>query len=160
MSTRDLQIQDALRPIEYVTERVVGFTGTSKGMRVNQKFALRDLIVRIKPTTVHHGMCEGADTEFHDMVRENFKWVLIEGHPPEDKKKFVHRVVDRLWEPKPYLVRNHEIVDNVGELIVVPRYEHTEIRSGTWATYRYAEGFNMHIYIIWPSGRLQEVNNG
>ena len=64
-------------------------------------------------------------------------------HPPVDSRYRAHcaQMGGKFTElsPKPYLKRNHDIVDACDALIVLPKDpEKKELRSGTWATYRYA----------------------
>lgn len=55
------------------------------------------------------------------------------------------------WEPK----RNHDIVDATEWLIATPK-KFEEIRSGTWATVRYAKKVKKPVTIIWPDGSIEE----
>lgn len=60
-------------------------------------------------------------------------------------------------EPAPYIVRDHAIVDEVQFLIGCPRKDIEELRSGTWATIRYArkQRRNLNcIILIYPDGGI------
>lgn len=59
------------------------------------------------------------------------------------------------YEPKEYIKRDKDIVDTSDILIATPRFMYEELRSGTWATVRYAEKKNKPIVIIWPNGDVE-----
>jgi hypothetical protein len=61
-------------------------------------------------------------------------------------------------DPKPYLVRNHDMVDQSEFLIGTPGEEQEVLRSGTWATIRYARKLKRPILIILPKGKLVAEN--
>jgi hypothetical protein len=116
----------------------VGFTGTSEGMSESQRNQLREWLSTHAPITeFHHGDCVGADHEAHQIAIAYDIDIYI--HPPENASKrawcggAVH-----IYPTKPYLARNHDIVDLTDVLIVAPKTDTEELRSGTWATYRYA----------------------
>jgi len=58
--------------------------------------------------------------------------------------------------PKPYLERNHNIVDESELLIACPKSKEEELRSGTWATVRYARKKGVRIILIYPDGSVSE----
>jgi len=63
----------------------------------------------------------------------------------------VHDVeCDEVWPAKPYLERNHDIVDATDYLIFAPKTRHEQLRSGTWATYRYAKLMRKNILMLHP----------
>lgn len=138
----------------------VGFTGTQLGMTDAQKARVDQLFAEFEYGAVefHHGDCVGADEEAHDLA-ENHSFDL-EIHPPDDdsKRAFCHAPV--IHEPKPYLVRNRDIVDSTEVLLACPNGEE-RLRSGTWATVRYArtkiyDGLSpQFIYVITPSGEIR-----
>lgn len=72
-------------------------------------------------------------------------------HPPINSSK-------RAWKngilkkEKEYLDRNHDIVDCSDILITCPKEDVEQLRSGTWATIRYAKKSNKKTIIIYPSG--------
>ena len=72
-------------------------------------------------------------------------------HPPniKDKRAFCNDYRFSFPE-KPYLERNHDIVDNSDVLIATPKESVEQIRSGTWATIRYAKKLNKPIMIMEP----------
>lgn len=56
---------------------------------------------------------------------------------------------------KEYLDRNHDIVDEVDMLIATPKEYDEQLRSGTWATVRYAEKKDKTIIFIYPDGTMK-----
>lgn len=128
----------------------LGFTGTQAGMSDRQKDLLRRRLLiygQIYRATagnadrrlvLHHGDCIGADVDADAVAREA-GWE-VEIHPPDDdsKRAFCAQAGDTVRQPLPYLERNHDIVDVTLRLIAAPRQAREEIRSGTWATVRYA----------------------
>jgi hypothetical protein len=140
-----------------------GFTGTRHGMTIDQHRVLVVIMLScyIQIETLneefkwHQGMCVGADKQSSDLARIfGFK---IKGHPPNNNK-FVapFHNLDEVAPPKDYLDRNHDIVNESDHLIAMP-YTHTEVlRSGTWATIRYAVGKEVGVSIIYPDGTTEE----
>lgn len=116
----------------------VGFTGTREGMSQHQKeqFALK--IYDLGATEFHHGDCEGADAEAHDIIREIFPHIRIVGHPPKKSYKRAFKVCDELREPLDYIPRDKNIVNDTEFLIGAPLTDAEVIRSGTWTTIRHA----------------------
>jgi hypothetical protein len=95
---------------------------------------------RLYAVEFHHGDCVGADAEADDLIAQigGCKIVI---HPPDNPRKraFKTRYPGRIVLPaKPYLMRNHDIVDATDILIAAPKTNEEELRSGTWATIRYA----------------------
>ena len=141
----------------------VGFTGTRKGMTDEQKVALsQELRLYEGSWEFHHGDCIGADAEAHDIVWDQMhdlgRYLTICVHPPEDNKLRAFKSVDggldvRTFNPKPYILRNHDIVDMTDVLIAAPAsQERSSTRTGTWATVRYARKQGKEVLIIWPDG--------
>lgn len=85
--------------------------------------------------------------------------MTIIGHPPEQGNRRAFLDYDEEREPKSYLKRNHDIVDEgVDGLIAAPNGWVEELRSGTWATVRYARKLKRRIWIIRPDGTLRKEN--
>jgi hypothetical protein len=132
----------------------IGFTGTQQGMSERQKFFFRKflgMMLRDKDghNYFHHGDCVGADIEAAAIAHwMGYKIIL---HPPiiTSKRAYCHFA----WEerkPKDYLVRNHNIVDECSLLIACPKEMKEVLRSGTWATIRYAKKQSKSVKIIYP----------
>lgn len=131
----------------------IGFTGTQRGMTAPQRtsFTAALLFARIGLNPeFHHGDCIGADAEAHAIaIGLGFRAFI---HPPIDPKKRAWCEASWLFEPKPYLDRNHDIVDAAQFLIAAPGEPIEQLRSGTWATIRYARKINRNLLIIGPKG--------
>jgi len=134
----------------------IGFTGTRRGLSAAQNDALLDTLISLAPDAfeVHHGMCVGADDEFHNMVRDLCPAIRIVGHPPDDPKFFAPAECDVMWSPKPYMERNKNIVYKCDVLLACPNGPEKQ-RSGVWATVRAARSSRKKIYIIWPNGEVE-----
>jgi len=137
----------------------VGFTGTQVGMSRAQRVWLEEYLRGAFPSTsppdeFHHGDCVGADVEAHSLVRELTFPPLIVIHPPRNASKRAFTFKQRnkggtLQLPsKGYIERNHDIVDATDVLVAAPRTDKEEIRSGTWATVRYALRLGRVVHII------------
>jgi hypothetical protein len=127
---------------------IVGFTGTIEGMSERQLTALRVHLMAVEPNSeFHHGDCLGADEEAHEIAHELGFLIVI--HPPLNKSKraFCTRAFQVL-KPKQYLERNHDIVDACQVLFAAPKTDEEELRSGTWATVRYARKMNKQRLIL------------
>lgn len=122
----------------------LGFTGTQEGMSARQKAAFRQMLRDRGVTELHHGDCVGADSDAHDIaVACGVPRIVI--HPPEDpvKRAWCHRRDNGTTEvfvkpEKDYLPRNRDIVNQTQMLTAAPRTMVEVIRSGTWATVRFA----------------------
>jgi hypothetical protein len=140
----------------------IGITGTRWGMTDEQKKIAIYIYEKLGGKSLHQGMCEGSDTEMHDMVREKFPDSEIKGHPPINQEAFyAYRVCDQFAPPKDYLVRDRDIVDEVGALIATPKETTEQRRGGTWYTIRYAKkiikadnGLCKKLYVIKPDGKV------
>jgi len=140
----------------------IGFTGTQENIAVAQYDLLVAVISEMtEMTEAHHGDCIGADLTFHLIVEDTMPDVKIHRHIPENQTKRAKystcgTYVD--YEPKPYLERNHDIVDMTDILIACPKDEKEVLRSGTWATIRYARKLKRPIVIIWKDGKYTYEN--
>jgi len=145
----------------------IGFTGTKEGMTEKQKGWVRSfLFYLVKPFPpeeekfFHHGDCVGADFEAHTIACSwGFNIVI---HPPVLSKyrAYSDQAPDRTEGTMEvrhcfqYLTRNKHIVDESDILLVTPKTEFQQLRSGTWAAYRYAKKQKKDTLIIFPSGRI------
>ena len=133
----------------------LGFTGTQDGMTERQYDALFEELWPVLDGVeeAHHGMCIGSDDEFHSIMAM-WSSALIHGHPPTNQSKMVHVDCAVLHDPKPYLDRNHDIVDAVDRMLAAPRGMTEEQRSGTWSTIRYTRRRGLPLTICWPDGTV------
>ncbi len=135
----------------------IGFTGTQDGMTTAQREALMSIFDQIRePSELHHGDCIGSDAEAHSTAAAfGIKRVC---HPPDSPTKRAFCKCEVTLPEKPYLARNHDIVDATDMLIATPKSDQEELRSGTWATIRYARKLKRAIYIIQPNGVIKTEN--
>lgn len=142
-----------------------GFTGTSHGMTSEQLEAFRELVlgVAFRNMIFQHGGCVGADEAAHDVVVElpGVRTVVRPGVTKTGMryKRGMFNNAHFVHEEKPFLDRNRDIVDTSDILIVCPRTMSEELRSGTWATVRYAQKVGKPIIIVWPDGSVQQITH-
>jgi hypothetical protein len=155
----------------------IGFTGTRTGMTADQ---LAELRRRLTPPNTdwgmfsefHHGDCEGADEEAHDMMRVLLSrhWPLrvdIYIHPPLNERYRAHcdalmderelRLV-KVLPQKGYLERDRDIVNATDLLIGCPAGFDYRGNGGTSYTLRYALGVGKPTLIIYPDGQVETHN--
>lgn len=154
----------------------LGFTGTHHGMDVEQK---TDILVRFTQLAqqydeieFHHGDCIGADEQAAkamNAVRQQLiahfgsnppciiRIVSHPGYPPNHPKETKFRAFtdfnDEVREAKPFIARDHDIVDETEEMFATPVSDDEEVRSGTWTTVRYARKQERKITILYPKKR-------
>lgn len=139
----------------------VGFTGTQTGMTQQQAHLALELLQQLKKRAnaqhrdayFHHGLCVGADEQAHGIARSiDF---LIIGHPPLNISKMMRITPSEfgaLYPAKDYISRNHDIVHQAAAMLATPKGMEEELRSGTWATIRYARRLARPLAVIWPNG--------
>ncbi len=127
---------------------IVGVTGTQRGMDAGQLQRLSTFLAsRVDHiTALHHGDCIGVDEQAHHIARN--LGIYIVGHPPINSRKRAFCECDELCEPEEYLDRNHTIVDECDILLVIPLTNMETLRSGTWATKRYAMNQDVRTLIL------------
>lgn len=138
----------------------VGFSGTRLGMTDAQIRGVRRLLsswVQFNPTFIH-GACIGADEQALEIAKElNFRTIAY----PSNIEKYRTKVSsDEEFHPMPPLSRNVLIATSCDILIATPKESAPIIRSGTWATIRYANGRNKPIIIIYPEGEVERFSLG
>lgn len=134
----------------------LGFSGTRHGLSPLQHRAMCSVINEHFDTgfIAHHGDCIGADAEFHAACRD-YEARSIEGHPPDSDSLRAFCGCDVWWEPKPYLVRNADIV-KVADLIIACPYEMTEQKcGGTWSTWRLARDAGKRTVMVMRDGTIK-----
>ena len=111
---------------------------------------LLHLFVDEGEVSFHHGDCIGADKQAFDMITELVEGVYTVAHPCTLEEQRAYTKSDRILPPKPPIARNHDIVDMVSLMIACPRTMKEEVRSGTWATIRYARDVYRPLIILDP----------
>lgn len=153
-------------------ERMHAITGTREGgtaaqcatlERVMEKLAQRAIQDEVTPWWVH-GDCIGIDSLSHGFARKHFHIAIYPSDSAEEKNRaFCERIIGfghlggHSYLPRPSLVRNRLMVDISIVLVALPKTEGEELRSGTWATIRYARSIKTPHLIIWPDGRTASV---
>ena len=135
----------------------VGFTGTREGMTEAQMKSVMSLLMKYDPCTLHHGDCVGADAQANDAAR--WEGIATISHPPKSNTLRAFCIVDDERDPKPYLTRNKDIVDESDRLIAAPETYDEQVRSGTWSTVRYARLKRKRVFIVYPNGKIDEEMN-
>ena len=132
--------------------KAIGFTGVSSHADTGVTRGTSDRLLQLRDEgfdEFHHGDCVGADQAAHRRaVRAGFRIVI---HPPLDESRrafCIGRNVTVL-DPGPYLKRNANIVAASEYLIAMVADPAQEVlRSGEWATVRYARKANKYVELI------------
>ncbi len=128
----------------------IGFTGTREGMTDRQKDEFRRVlnlhIIGETENEFHHGDCIGAD---YDAAKIAFELgCQLVSHPPTNDSKRAFITSHVVLPAKPYIARNHDIVNQTERMIASPKENDEVIRSGTWATIRYARLMGKSVWVI------------
>jgi len=127
----------------------LGITGTREGMSPAQKELFEFVAREYNPTEFHHGDCEGADAEAHDIIRHINPSIRIVVHPPIYPYRRAYKKGDEMRPPYDYIPRDKNIVNEINYLIGAPLTDEEIIRSGTWTTIRYAKKIGRE-YLVLP----------
>lgn len=138
----------------------VGVTGTQEGLTKEQFTAAEFLIKFLNISTLHHGDCIGADEQLDNIARNVGLNRSI--HPPKNDSKRAYCHLNHegmfnkftLFPEKEYLDRNHDIVDDSELILAFPKGFSEELRSGTWATVRYAIKQGRLVLVVFPDGSM------
>jgi len=134
----------------------IGFTGTRQGMTGLQINEFHRIVRELDVARFAHGAAPGADLQAHDIIYRE-KNIYIEVWPATGAKT---PDWDALGHPnylRPAMLpldRNKQIVNHCDLLIATPHTVEEQLRSGTWATIRYARKVHRPHYIIRPCGQL------
>ena len=130
----------------------IGITGTRAGLTEHQlntvEKILRDMKYKSMFTSLHHGDCKGADESVHYIAQKLKIPIII--HPPMKSKHRAFCKGATVLAQYPYLLRNQNIVDASDKVIALPGQDNEVLRSGTWATIRYAKKTGKELIIIYP----------
>lgn len=137
---------------------ILGFTGTRQGLTGAQLAGL-PLALPIPPDHLLHGGAQGADTQFDRWFRAN--WGAMTLHIE------VYPSYGRHWNgddssclltvhpPMQPLARNVIIAKRCDRLLACPAEMNEVVRSGTWATVRYARNWEKPITLLMPDGTIR-----
>lgn len=141
---------------------ILGFTGTQGDVTPAQADTLQRVLESFRFTEFRHGDCVGADALGHQIALkiknadEGRVTPYIAIHPPDDEKKRAFcQGADVILPAEPYIQRNHSIVNHSEVLIAVPSTANEQLRSGTWATVRYARSAGLLIIRVNPDGSTE-----
>lgn len=137
---------------------ILGFTGSRSGLTALQEDRLRHYLREWEPDLIVHGGCRGADTEFHELAMNLSGTVLASVYPSRESQlaNFEGRDRTSVNLIRPPLDRNHTIVEVCDWLIACPRQIDEVLRSGTWATIRYARTDKRNHVLIFHTGNWSE----
>ena len=127
----------------------IGFTGTQHGMSGRQRAALSAVLQLYRKHSFHHGCCVGADEQAH-RIAGRLNWPIVLHPPSNSSKTALCPHPTHIMHAAPYLVRNRHIVNESDLLIAAPASREEELRSGTWATVRYARSVGKPVIILDP----------
>jgi len=134
--------------------KVLGFTGTRQGMTLAQKKAIESLLrdgLALDSVLVH-GDCIGADADMHTLARS--AGMRVEIRPCDLDSQRAGCQADKYYDTKRPLARNRDIVEQADVMLACPSGFKEELRSGTWATVRYAKKRAKPLFVVWPDGAL------
>lgn len=144
---------------------IIGFTGTREGMTAAQAACVQGLLAAMNTgigvSAAHHGDCVGADAEFDKLARF-FTPSKMHIHPSNLGPKVranCYQPGDVLYDPKPPLARNQDIVNACDILIAAPYTKAWERFSGSWATVNRAVKGGKPFWIVAPDGSKRQTVN-
>src|SRR4051794_14173925 len=114
------------------------FTGTRKGMTVQQMRVLHELLMQENIGAFHQGLCKGSD--IHAATIAASLGFDVHGHPPAGQGQWMDDFPCHHFHPAlPALERDRVMVDVALKGFATPRSANEQKRgSGTWYTIRYA----------------------
>lgn len=118
----------------------IGFTGTRHGMSTAQYFTVNSLVAQLADLcgtfghrlTAHHGDCDGADAQFHQIAEVFGAHIVI--HPPIDGTHRAHCKGNEWRAELSHFARNRAIVTEATVMIATPKEQTRQERGGTWYT--------------------------
>lgn len=133
----------------------LGTTGTREGLSDAQKDQLKEFIRNHVVYTLHHGDCVGSDDQVARAFSDEGTFIIAYPGNSTTLHKAHSTANDLILPWQENLVRNRKIVNSVEMLLAFPSTESEVVRSGTWATIRYANKRLVPVKIITPSGRVR-----
>lgn len=144
----------------------IGITATRDGLTTPQYVLASHFLDELfleggQSLVLHHGDCVGGDERIHQLGLEHDAIYGFVIHPPtDDSYRAFCTSPDKPIEwrdPRPYLVRDQDIVDETEFLLTLPKGMRHELRSGTWTTWRYGQTRkkidpSYEVGIIYPDG--------
>ncbi len=136
---------------------ILGFTGTRAGMTEAQRKRTERIIDELSPDQAVHGDCVGADSQFHALCLDRSIPIVI--YPCDIPHQRAHcEGALTTYPPQDPILRNHSIVILCDLLLATPKGNREVVRSGTWATIRYASKRGKKICIVYPDGSFWKAS--
>lgn len=127
-------------------------------MTEEQKKMSKHFLLTLEASVFNHGDCDGADHDAHNIAVECGN-ISIKKRPCNlDFQRAFTTEGECVAEPEAPLDRNKKIVDDGDVLVAAPGEMEEELRSGTWATIRYAKKIGKPTIIIWPNGHITRTD--
>jgi len=124
----------------------VGISGTRYGANRKQISKITELLIGFKEQGAkkfRHGDCMGVDVEAAEIARELGYRIIKHPGPIGVGSK-----ADFTMDILPFLDRNKVIVRCSDIMLIVPHTNQEVLRSGTWATYRYAKEMRIPLRMV------------
>ncbi len=139
----------------------VGFTGSRAGVNQIQTILISRIFVQLYGlgAELHQGVCIGADA--YAARKAKYIGYKVVGHPATTTRFLstsTLMICDEVRPAKEPIDRNHDIVDESVVLVGAPGTMEEVLRSGTWATIRYARKKGKRIYLVLPNGTIKCEN--
>ncbi len=136
----------------------VGVTGTRNEITTKQiirGIELLKLYYEKDDSFLHHGCCIGVDaTMAIAALTIGYRLHAFPGPYSQYFSKLAYDISEIRHEQNDFLDRNKTIIDYSQFLIEFPARMGEELRSGTWATVRYAEKHNVSVIVVFPDGSI------
>lgn len=126
----------------------IGVTVSRKGLTEIQRFRAKMLLAGYD--VLHHGDCVGGDNDL-DAIATDLKLRIVV-HPPINSSLRAYCISSERREPKEYLARDRDIVDESERMIAFPNSTTPTPHSGTWYTVGYARKMGKPLAIVFPNG--------
>lgn len=146
---------------------IIGFTGTRIGMTHSQYTEVSRQFLEFQPDILLNGGAVGADEQVicwlvsnRTLMKPKMK---VEVYPASDPRerywdRYLNQgLIETIWPVLKPLERNRVIAERCDRLIAAPDSYHEELRSGTWATIRYAKKAEKPVTIVLPNGEFCNV---
>lgn len=136
----------------------IGITANPNGLTSEQELKVVNLLTQhfiAGKREVHHGCCVGGDVQVAKWAKK-IGYRLV-AHPPLNASLVSNEAIEISDEVLPeleYLEQNKRIVEASSLLIALPGTPEEVVRSGTWATLRYARSRRMPRIIVLPDGKM------
>jgi len=139
---------------------ILGYTGPEIGMTPRQKDTVRYLFHELEISHLHHGDCVGGDAQAHKLAKNLLRGgsACVTIHPPDKPRLRAYcQDYNEIRHELPYLVRNDNIArEGIDGLVAAVPTSAEILRSGPWATVRYARKHKRRIWLVFPDGTFHE----